>query len=529
MGGTITLTTSGGWGNPLSVVIDAGSVTVAGQTVTASIPGDWQLDAGHFVSAKMTPEIVGPSADTAAGTDAAWSRYRRAPSAIAYRVPIAVLGGAWPFRYQVDATSAGKGIAVGEVYGDTDYGVLTWASPTVGTHTITVTVTDQDSNTATRTWDLEVIARTDTAYFLFCDSVSGSDSTGDGSYGNPWASFLGWYGTTPGATTGISSTTHPGKQVFYRAGTYATNDITDPSGIKFWLNPTRKPQVHVAYPGEAVLFDCTDYYFGGMQDDFCVSGIEFQNAGNTESGWRITYVRNDNGPNRNIYFECEFGVGTGTADSGSNSGAIMLDGQEAYNVIVGNTFETTTAILVYGAAYSVFENNAFNPGASYVGNGIFLKSSGYDHWSIRNNRGSGPQRLVTCQDGLQSESDHTIHHIEICWNSYRHTTPAAALGFQESSGVEGGSFWAYRNSLHGSGSIAHNMFNAASSSPVMVYEKNVLQGMTLAADASASPQVFDTSNDSPSQTNVTGWLNSTTNLLEGDGLAYLGTHGAEVV
>jgi hypothetical protein len=50
-----------------------------------------------------------------------------------------------------------------------------------------------------------------------------------------------------------------------------------------------------------------------------------------------------------------------------------------------------------------------------------------------------------------------------------------------------------------------------------------MEGVGLAAAAELT-----VTNDSTTQTDVTGWLNSTTNLLQGDGLAYLGTHGAEV-
>jgi hypothetical protein len=57
----------------------------------------------------------------------------------------------------------------------------------------------------------------------------------------------------------------------------------------------------------------------------------------------------------------------------------------------------------------------------------------------------------------------------------------------------------------------------------VVYEKNVMEGVGLAAAAELT-----VTNDSTTQTDVTGWLNASTNLLEGDGLAYLGTHGAEV-
>jgi len=486
------------------------------------LAASWRLAAGHYVAAKMTPEIIGPSAATEAETDNAWSRYRRCPSAIAYRVPVAVLGGAYPFYYEL--TTAPSGMAIGAQYGDTDYGIINWSNPTVGDHSIVVKVTDQDGTEVTRSWTLEVIDRENTTYFLFCDAANGSDSTGDGSYSDPYQTFLGWYGVTPGATTGSGDITFPGRQVFYRAGTYSTSDVTDPSGVKFWINPARKPSVHVAYPGEAVTFDCP-YYWSGMTGDFCASGINWTGAGVDEGGlWRITYIRSDLDPDRNIIFENVFDGEVGTPDGGSNTSTIMLDNNTSRDVVIShNTFhEPATYILVYGVSYSVFQHNTLEPtGSTSEVNGAFLKSTGYDHWSIRANTGFGAIRPLTFQDG----STGNLTDIEICWNSYRMTTANPALNYHQTTGTAGvGPFWVYRNSFSGSGEIEQMLGGSSLTSPVCTYEKNILQGMTLGTDATFT----HTDDGTGTTTNCSGFLNATTNLLEGDGLAYRGTHGAEV-
>lgn len=490
----------------------------------------WQLADGHYIAAKMAPVIIGPSAATEAGTDAAWSRYRRCPSGIAYRIPISVLGGAWPFKYEI--VSGPSGMTIGEVYGDTDYGILSWSNPTTtgSPHTVSVKITDQDGTIATREWDLQVIDRENTTYFVFLDASGGSNGN-DGSYSSPKQTLLGWYGSD------TNDSTHSAKQAFYFSGTYHNNVVTDPSGFKVWLR--YKPHVHVAIPGEtAVIDNDLALYWSGMRDDFAACGLQWANGwcleGSVTSALhgRMTYIRQDQGyAKRQLVFENYFGPVSGgyVAQSGSNPATIFLDAKDQgaiYFVASHNTHEHNSGEFLesYGAHDLVFQHNTLveTSGDTEI---CYLKSSGNQRWSIRANTGAGRKWITNVSDGIQSEADHATHDIETCWNSFRSTTGAPAR-HQESSGAAVGNIWWFRNSLTGTADIQHNTGSSRYSDPVAIWEKNVLEGCDLLTDTSGD-SICNFSNDSSATTNVTGYLDGS-NLLTGSGLAYLGTHGAEV-
>jgi hypothetical protein len=499
------------------------SAPVKRAKMAAAAGGDWQLAAGHFMPAKWAPVIVAPRTDAEMS---AYSRYALAPSDIPWRAPISVSGGAWPFYYEL--TTAPSGMTIGAQYGDTDYGIMSWASPTVGSHSIVVKVTDQDATEVTRSWTLVVEDKDDTDYFVYCDSVDGSNSN-DGSYNAPFLNFLGWYGTTPGASTGSSSVTFPNRQAFYFGGTYRTDAITDPQGAPdrvVWQSG-RKPGVHVAIPGETVVFDCTDYYIDtASMVDAAFIGVEFVNGNQVNSGTKHSYWRLDN-PSRCMAFETTFGATTGGTTGGTNSACIMFTGLDtSYATISHCTFDNPQGsdfLLNYSVLYIVCEGNVIN---GYVnesnGHAFYLKSNGARYVSIRNNRGDCSDEFVQIDYNIQATHPNLYDDIEICWNSI--ISDGAPIRFGGSNGGTVEQTYVYRNSLQGTVDLAHSSEALdIESTPNVIYEKNVMEGVGLAAAAELT-----VTNDSTTQTDVTGWLNASTNLLEGDGLAYLGTHGAEV-
>lgn len=498
----------------------------------ARIRGDWQLAAGHFIPAKFAPAIVGPSAATEAGTDAAWSRYRRCPSGIAYRVPIAVTGGAWPFLYEL--TTAPSGMTVGAQYGDTDYGILSWSNPTVGTHSIAARVTDQDGTVVTRSWSLEVIDRENTTYFVFCDSVNGSDSTGDGSFSDPFATVLGWYGTTPGATTAFNSATFNGRQAFYRAGTYATNLITDPDGYPNrvrWYS-SYKPVVHVGYPGEVASFDCDDYFIDtGTASDAAICGMSLINGNQAQAeGIKHSYWRTD-AASRLLCFENTFGATSGTTAGGTNSACLMLTGGTASNVVVShNTYDNPSGsdfLLNYGSTDILCEGNSIVDHVTQSeSHGFYLKSNGAERVSIRNNSGNSTREFVEIDYNFQSGALNTWDNIEVCWNNVKVSDIAAIRMRGSNAGGTAYETYIFRNNLSGIADIDHSTSDVTQgSTPNVIYEKNILQGM----DLTPGPVLDFTDDGTGTTTDCVGYLDATTNLLTGAArTSYLGTHGSEV-
>src|SRR5689334_3733291 len=79
----------------------------------------WQLAAGHYETAKIPLEIIAPRAGLTTA-----NRYYKTYPGIAYRVPVVVLGGAFPFKFEL--LTAPSGMTIGQYDGDTDYGVINW-------------------------------------------------------------------------------------------------------------------------------------------------------------------------------------------------------------------------------------------------------------------------------------------------------------------------------------------------------------------------------------------------------------------
>jgi hypothetical protein len=219
------------------------------------LPASYQLSAGNFSPRKVDPILIYPRPDV---ETAAWTKHRRHYPGIGYRVPIGVSFGSGPLVYELIAGPSGA--SIGEflvVSGDTlipneEYGVLTWANPTTGNHPFHVRVSFQDGFAPVDVyWTLEVT----TTGTIFIDAVSGSDSTGNGTLGNPFQTINAWWKNS------LTDIIYSGFQVCYRGGTHnvsADNSATGVSGGNWRLKGTDKPLVHYPYTGEAVIWDMSN-------------------------------------------------------------------------------------------------------------------------------------------------------------------------------------------------------------------------------------------------------------------------------
>lgn len=530
-----------------------GLVTIAAAVRRAAASsgggGSWQLAAGHFVPAKMAPVIIHPRPDAETN---AYARCCRAPSAILWRIPIVVLGGAWPFKYEI--LDAPSGVTLTETIpadwvtnGLGDYGILEWANPTVGTHDFSVLVTDQDGTPVQCDWTLEVIDRTNTTYFLFVDAATGSDSTGDGSFGNPFQTMNGWY------LSNKNNSTYSGRQVFYRAGTYAVSIIGGYGGDSWqadWAG-TVKPRVHVAYPGESVTIDGDGAYIdiesgGATPGDFCWQGFNFINPEVDEGGnARKQFIRSSTSAcARSLFFENNFD-GNGQTTSGSNSSCVMFTGGAgSYSAICRNTFNDCDGMdfgLYYDTYDHVAEGNLITGTYASVGGqdpwGFFIKGGGTGdaRFSIRANRSQSnniSRPLAYCSEFTgQLKED-----VEVCWNSYKSSNSdtinegAGCYALGQGSGTSTsnyGAFWSYRNNWHN----PHlSLINIDAGGP-FVFENDVIHHSGTYTDGiyifdSAALPAALTKTDLATGTSM---LDASTNLLTGAArTTYLGTHGCEV-
>jgi hypothetical protein len=265
--------------SPLSIAASRTlqAVRAAGGGGGGVLPASYQLSAGNFSARNVDPILIYPRPDA---ETAAWTKHRRHYPGIGYRVPIGVAFGSGPLVYELIAGPAGA--SIGEflvVSGDTlivndDYGVLTWANPTTGNHSFHVRVSFQDGFAPVDVyWTLEVT----TAGTIFIDAVSGSDSTGTGTLGNPFQTINAWW------KNDLTDLTYSEFQVCYRGGVYnvsATNTATGVSAGSWRLNGTDKPIVHYPYTGETVEFDMSNTaivfgigtVYGGQTGSDCYFG-----------------------------------------------------------------------------------------------------------------------------------------------------------------------------------------------------------------------------------------------------------------
>lgn len=235
------------------------SNTVTVTTNASVLPSSYQLSAGNYSPRNVDPILIHPRPDT---ETAAWAKHRRHYPGIGYRVPIGVAFGAGPQVFEIISAPAGS--TIGEflvVDGDRlvpneDYGVLKHPGLSAGNYSFHVRVSFQDGFAPIDVqWTLEVT----TTGTIFIDSVNGSDTTGDGTIGNPFQTINAWW------KNDLADTTYSGFQVCYRSGTHnatAENSNTGVDAGSWQLNGTDKPLVHYPHPAENVVLDMTNTTIG---------------------------------------------------------------------------------------------------------------------------------------------------------------------------------------------------------------------------------------------------------------------------
>ena len=247
-------------------------------------PASWQLAEGYYSRRNVNPELTYPRPDAETNV---WAKHRRHYPGIPYNTPIGVAFGAGLPYYEL--VTGPSGATIGnwlvqegdELVFPDNYGEVDWPNPTLGTHSFHVRVLFQDGYTPVDVyWTLEV---TETGT-IFIDPVNGSDSTGDGTIGNPFQTIESfWKGS-------IEDATFSGYQVCYRDGIHditADNTNTGVDDGNWKLEGFNKPLVHFGYPGEDVTLDFSnttivfwnssgigsvkpqDIYFGGLTQKGC--------------------------------------------------------------------------------------------------------------------------------------------------------------------------------------------------------------------------------------------------------------------
>jgi hypothetical protein len=396
---------------------------------TLSAASSWQLPPGGYLPAHFPLQIIAPRTGLTKA-----NRYYLAYPGLALSLPVCVIGGAWPFLYQL--SGAPSGMTIGQQYGQANYGVITWANPVSGTYNLTVTVIDQQGTQQSVSWTLTV----QTANFIFVDSVNGNASaanggTGTGTISNPFKSMNDWYAGVAGGTGSNteSDSTYAGYFVYYRGNNSNNYDLSacyHNSNNQIPMGPA-KPTVHMVYPGDgsptfAVQAASVQWWFPSSTRNIFVQGVTYDGAPSAMSHDAAT-IQWDSGVTDVVVTGCTFQQPGTSPVGGGNVPALVysddnLPSVTKYMSFVGNTIEGTNsynAFIGYATQYCLFENNICN-GINGVGNGCFYaKLGGNSYWSVRNNIGlAGNTASVDGQSFVMIEDYNTVSFVEIVWNNY---------------------------------------------------------------------------------------------------------------
>jgi hypothetical protein len=454
--------------------------------IAGSAPS-FQLATNHFVQSFQVPVIVHPrpDSDPTFGNPATWERARLCPAGIPWRIPISMLYGAWPFLYEV--TGGPAGLSIGQTFGSTDYGILSWANPVVGTYTVSVTITTQDfGRTAgsadpvgqyTVTWTLVVAAATDTR-FVVVDSVNGSNAN-PGTFASPLQTLAGF-----------SAATTTNKQVFFRQGTYAINALSS------FLDLSSKARVWVGYPGETATIDYSGTWSGtSCYVFFSGGGASISNMTwfSSPSNWPTGSTNNDlyyiNAfGDRTAVYENTFngldGHGATPANFGNWCAVGMFANGAMHNntCIVNNLFENFTrlqsggAVINYSTRWALWEGNTVQgfTAATNVQHALIAKGH-CSQMGIRRNFIPSQAISSNCvytpqgNDGGQGDDP---NFNEVCWN-FGTNPPLGNNGVSPGAQAYGSSSYTswtgacYKNTI-----VGPNWYSAATGLPSTILSTN---------------------------------------------------------
>lgn len=482
-------------------------------------PSTWQLPSTNSVQSLGIPlSFVNSNEDASCSQ---YAIHRNAYPSIAWDHMLGVHGGKFP--YYIELLQSPSGMTVGSsmsVSGDVlvfdnDYMRLRWSNPTTGSHTIQVRVTDQAGAQISRTWTLVV----GTANWVFVDPVSGNDSTGDGSSGNPFA------------TDAPLNTGYANKLVYVRGGTFNLNG----GGGNYSMDGTR-PSVFIGYPSESAIVTQNDNWFVMSTDDCAIKNLEIKHGTMTAATADRKCISqigdSDRGEIVDILFS-NYEYGANNAANGaviSSLGGVNND-QFVHNIeVTGNTgtvyqsFKHRNALIQKINIHNAVLANT----DSSSNNGAIRLKDGWANLTIRlceawdNNSWTGNNGFINAHG--QDQSSLVIGATDICYNS----------GYFPSTGLRDGALimWSYGtvSNLVDDIHVYRNSFRGDVGENCYTYDVG-----TIAAQRDEN-NVFENGLEAtaPEVTNVgnldgaTVYFDASLKLTGASRTSYLGTKGAEV-
>jgi hypothetical protein len=420
---------------------------------------------GQIQAAHYPLEIIQPQE----GLDTQ-NRFYKAYSGLEYKVNVAVIGGAWPSRFELVRAPAGMTI-------DADKGIITWPSPVAAgsPHEVSVKVVDKEGASDTHTWTIAVT----TQGFLFLDAVNGKTRAqgGSGTIDNPFKTISDYYSikTTPESYNAKYETTYPNHLVYYKSGVYDVPDW-DKHGNLPMLHD-KKPYVHLAFPGHKPVID------------YAVSHFNHHDGRATNLYWDGFEHRAITNPARHAF---TVGDGDGavfvnntfhgmTYKPGShNQSCIMFVAcpMRKYMALIDNEFydlDHGYCVLSYHTEKCVFERNHAHDihTTAEAHHCIGLKVSS-PRWFIRNNRFvnlTGNTDAIWLYFSDHYRIDVPCEQVEASYNLVLNQGGGTTLTLG-GHGHHYGEVWIFRNTLVGS--IVDVWVNTPTDRPVRIYDNVIV-------------------------------------------------------
>ncbi|MDC7224428.1 MAG: hypothetical protein PQJ60_11860, partial [Spirochaetales bacterium] len=412
--------------------------------------------------AKMDMHLIYPRPEEETSDEA---RYKWAHTGMTYEIPLGVQGGAWPFLYEI--IDSPDGATLGRVYGDDNYGNISWPVPETasGSYHFEVQVTDQEYDTLTIEWDVKI----DNDMFVFIED--GYTGTQTGSIDEPLEDFSDWY------LDDAYDDTYSGRIVVLREGEYTldgdgdTEEEGDEEEADFNNNTKLlsdyKTHAFIAYPGEDAVVDCSTskilVHDDEASEDFFVAGIRWENArddvGNSHFFWM------SGGGSRSVFWNNTFYQMTEGTSGSDNPCTVFYSStkpNERENLLykdnileeINNSGNNNGSYVdIYTSKYVLVEGNeAYN---NDVYRGFWMKATNA-FVTVRNNVAVENVWGTQIETGYGGEVSYLPHDHEVCWNRIvldDEVSPySSVLIWAKSDTYQGESYnsWIYRNTfVHG--------------------------------------------------------------------------------
>lgn len=498
---------------------------------------------GKYIPQKMPMTLIRPVSDAIVGSSISYDHCGYV--GVEQVIKITVQGGAFPFFLEDVSLPAGS--TVGETIFDNDYMVIRFTPASTGSYTMSFNVVDQNKTKISHSHTVVVGA----SWINFI-STTGNDTTGTGTYANPWATIAKAQSTMTG-----------GKALCLKDGTYALSSVRNnliDTGINILFAENAGLAIIDASTVPAPTNDGNPYPCWYINDRFTfIGGLKFINPPHnvpnprwfsTEHDCSYSYmdgcifdVNNKIGTANNDNVSCLFLGGTSQTPLRNFVAQTRCDFLGFAGIVNG-----WSAIDCYATENLVIEENTYHDqvSSSATAGVVWIKGAANKNISIRRNETADTWggSFLDIYLGGANGVDNITGNIEICYNKLRGSDNATDGVLQIARASQTGArlpVWSYRNTVVGRYFINKRTFNVGftsendvvihnhtNSDPFKIYvvdsndALNVYRPLSWMPSLTASVTGYEV-HKLPSDNAVDASLN-----LQGAYSAYLSTHGAEV-